>query len=181
MLTLEFGDESENPRFQALEVMKTLIRIRSKLTLEKMLKFANEVVENAKKMSKYYANQNDDSCNATQVTEFELRNIMIKKEGVLSILGALSSILLHAEDGQYEEMIEKIMELHVVPELNSLFSFMRARACKMIFTFYKLEYSDVNIYKLIAAGCVQCLLHNELPVKMQATQTISRIVVNHQC
>ena len=127
-------------------------------------------------------NNNTNSNGNYQISDSQMLEMMIKKEGVLAILGTLSGVLEKADEENknhtYMNAMKSLIMSHVIPDFRSQFGFLCARACWVVLNYYKLEYDDNNVYRAIAQGCIQCLQHPELPVKIESSRAIARIILN---
>ena len=175
-----------------------MVRVRTKYTFPKVLEFSTRVITESGRMQIAYLqsmsngnhhnnnnnshnnHNNDTSANGdiNNSNELQMKEMMIKKDGVLAILGTLSNVLEQAEDGKYMNDMKSLIMSNVIPDFGSQYGFLCARACWMIYNYYKLEYNDPSVYQAIAQGCMQCLKHPEIPVKIEASKAISRIILN---
>eukprot|EP00123_Amoebidium_parasiticum_P018830 comp24295_c0_seq1/m.45545 comp24295_c0_seq1/g.45545 ORF comp24295_c0_seq1/g.45545 comp24295_c0_seq1/m.45545 type:complete len:1028 (-) comp24295_c0_seq1:18-3101(-) len=88
------------------------------------------------------------------------------KDGILHMIGLLADTINEKED--LKPMLEPMLVSHVVPEFDSPYPFLRARACWMLQHFSSIEYSSDKIFEPIMAKLVQCLDGGDLPVQVMA-------------
>ena len=152
-------DDSYDPRSCALKFIADTVRIRSRYTFDKLLQFSQKMIRAA--------------TNEQQAKDIE---VMVNKDAVLCILGHLANILRKAEDEKYVIALKELIMQHVVPDFDSFFGFLRARACWLVGKYWKLEFSPTE-WQRIGVAVIKSLHDDELPVQMEASAGLSKIVL----
>ncbi|KAF6031490.1 IPO7 [Bugula neritina] len=101
-----------------------------------------------------------------------------QKDGILHMLGALSTILLKKD--LYKAQVENLLVNYVYPEFKSEHGFLRARACWALQHFVNTKFSDMSNLGTAVEMVRQCLCDDkELPVKVEAAIALQMLIEYH--
>ena len=147
-----FLNEFLDPRSAATRVVGNLVRYRGQDTINGLLVFFNEILQN-------YANGNQKH---------------VEKDGCLQMIGCLSKILFNTK--KYETEAEPMIVTHVFPEFRSSIAFLRSRACSIVQNFDHIEWSDSSNLNTMIHMVLQSLSDPSLLVQFEASK-VRKIVI----
>eukprot|EP00124_Ichthyophonus_hoferi_P001678 Ihof_evm6s94 gene=Ihof_evmTU6s94 len=96
------------------------------------------------------------------------------KDGILCIIGLLAETI--NEKQELNHMLEPMLLTHVVPEFDSPYGFLRARACWMMQHFSQITYSSDHVLVPIVEKLLYCLDSGDLPVQVMAAIGIQSVL-----
>jgi len=151
----DFMEEFRNPTIAAQNLLVEVVKLRTRDTLNLVLQVITQILEQYKS------------------TPVEQQNF-IQKESALRMFGCLRKLLLSKEE--FKPAIEGLLINHVFPEFQHNHGVMRARACKVVGEYSRLEYSDKNHHAQAVTLVCDSLKDKDLPVQMESAIALSRIV-----
>jgi hypothetical protein len=98
----------------------------------------------------------------------------IHKEAALRMIGSLKSLLIKSEE--YHKPVESLIINHVFPEFQNPTGFMRSRAAWVVGQFSRLPFESKQNKASSVQMVINALQDKELPVKLEASKALSRIV-----
>ncbi|CUM65117.1 uncharacterized protein PRCAT00002744001 [Priceomyces carsonii] len=125
-------DELDSPDVAAVGLLVTLVDKRKSVTLEPILSFAYNQLNNLF--------QQTDSLEVAK-----------QKEGALRLIGGISHYLILPKSPYYSQM-EQFLKTLVFPNLNSKFEFLRARTLEVSSKFADLEFKENESLSLLFHG-----------------------------
>ena len=96
-----------------------------------------------------------------------------EKDGALYMVGCLSHLI---EGTSVHSEMESFLVAHVLPELQSSFPFLRARACWIFQQFNTIHFSNPKNALYAWEGVSQCMTDKDLPVKVQAALAVGSLL-----
>lgn len=172
---IENLDSLVDPREEALSLIEDLVQVRTKYTLENVLKHAfNKITESSKLVREC---QNDNTFHNNN----DILHKMIEKDGWSMILGKLADIITQNE--KYSQEMIELIHTCIIFDFNSKYWFSRAGAFRIIAQFDEIimQHSCIkeNSRRLIINGCLQCLADKNKPlIKVEACNAIARLVLH---
>ena len=108
----------------------------------------------------------------------ESEQAIIEREGAMRMLGALRAIILKQDELQ--PPVEQLLHSAVLPALYSPHGFVRSRALWTLGRYSKMEFQNRDKLTEALARCCQLLSGDELPVRLSAAQSLTRLVRNKE-
>ena len=152
-------EDYRNPAVAAKSFIHCLATRKKKVMLMPILMFANDLL---------------GRCASDKPSVENAR----RKDGLLCILGCIAEVLLKQDD--LAKQLEKLVELHVFPEFDSPYPFLRARACWLINAFASMPFANPENCIRTIRHLMNCLCGLELPVKVYAAIGLETFVAAHE-
>eukprot|EP01080_Neovahlkampfia_damariscottae_P008673 gene8673-620_t len=138
----------------AANVLLTLSKLRPK-TAPVILKFLNQKMVNHQKEQNFYV-----------------------KEGVLYCIGLMKASVRKL----LKNSLETLLITHIIPELfNKIHPYLRSRACWVLSKFVNIQWQDKKTFTAGLEGVIQCIQDKDLPVKIEASVTLSEMIKSKLC
>jgi hypothetical protein len=147
--------EFVDPRTAAVNVLIAALKLRTADSLDPVLNFVTST------LNTYTAAPPD-------------QKQPILKEGALNMLGAMKKLLLSKEN--FKPAIRNILLQHVFTEAKCPLGYMRSRVMTLLGQYNQLGWDDENHKAFTIRLAVEYLVDSDLPVKLEAARTISRLV-----
>ncbi|KAJ6229662.1 d-importin 7/ranbp7 [Anaeramoeba flamelloides] len=140
-IRIEFmGDEATFlPKIAAQNFLLDLCTARAKGNLEGFIQYLGQIFEE-------YSNTPNDV------------DLILKKDGAMKALGILAPKLKTLPD--FFEDLELILKNYILPEFNSKYWFLKARACWLFGNYANLPFQEEDIKLLALKNVVDCLIYN---------------------
>ncbi|XP_078483140.1 importin-7 isoform X1 [Ciona intestinalis] len=98
-----------------------------------------------------------------------------RRDGALHIIGSLADTLLKRK--MYKDQLELMLRTHVIPELQSDYGFMRARACWVVQHFSEAKFKKKENIIATAEALKHLLLNDgDLPVRVEAAMALQEFL-----
>ncbi len=153
---VDFYDDGISPDIAACGFLLTLASKRKKASLDSISGFLSSAL---------------DSYNSQPLEKQRPE----EKEGMLRMLGAIANVLL-AKNSPLAIYMENTFVQHVLPEFNSPYGFLRARACQLCNTFSDLEFKDANNLAILYGSIRKCMTDDALPVRVEAALALQPLI-----
>jgi importin-7 len=153
-------DDFKNPISAAQELLQEAVLVRKKTLLMPILEFCMSILAQ-------YSHQS--------IMDASLAR---KKDGALTLIGYVSESL--EKQKTLKSQLDDMLVVHVLPELRSVFPFLRARACWTLQTFSFVEFKNAEHFKFALEGVICCLRDSELPVQVHAAMALQDLLTDHE-
>lgn len=153
---IDVYEESATPDIAATNFLVTLIRKRSRHTLNSLLAFVQGVV------GRHIANVED-------------LDLARQQEAALRIMGSISHIIL-SKKSPIANDIEPFIAQYVFPDFTSPHGFLRARACEFLNRYADVEFKSPENISVAYQSIFNCLDDENLPVQVEAVLALQPMV-----
>lgn len=153
---IDVYEESPTPDVAATNFLVTLIKKRSKHTLNNLLSFVQTVV------NRHLADVND-------------LQLAREQEAALRIMGSISHIVLSKKSPIADQM-ETFISQYVFPDLSSPHGFLRARACEFLNHYADVDFQNVDNISIAYRSVIACMEDENLPVQVEAALALQPMV-----
>eukprot|EP01135_Chromosphaera_perkinsii_P012403 Nk52_evm14s2657 gene=Nk52_evmTU14s2657 len=156
-IKFDIFEDFQSPVTAAGNLLKELVDRRGKVTLMPTLTFANGVLTE-------YINLPENQ-----------RNPRLK-DGILNLIGNIAGCINKKKE--LKGQLENMLVAHVLPEFQSRFGFLRARACYIVHSFSMVKYkNDQNIVACLE-NVVRCMRDTDIPVRVEAAMAL-RVLIRY--
>lgn len=146
--------EVYDPTSACSNLLIDLAKTRKKVVFNSILSFLNVILNNYLK------------------TPIQSRNAR-EKDGALYMVGCLSHLI---ESTPVFSEMESFLVAHVLPELQSKFPFLRARACWIFQQFNMVHFSEPKNALYVWEAVFHCMTDKDLPVRVQAGMAVGSLL-----
>jgi len=99
-----------------------------------------------------------------------------EKDGAMAVIAELEDKLRVVPE--YAKQLERILVDHIFPEFSSPHPWLRARACYVFGSFFRLEWANEENYKTGLRLVLKCVVDPELPVRVRAVMALQHLIAN---
>lgn len=153
---IDVYEESPTPDVAATNFLVTLIRKRSRHTLNSLLTFIQGIV------TRHMENTQD----------LELAR---QQEAALRMMGSISHIVLSKKSSIADKM-EPFIAQYVFPDFTSPHGFLRARACEFLNHYAEVKFENVENIFVAYQSVLSCMDDEHLPVQIEAALALQPMV-----
>eukprot|EP01100_Stratorugosa_tubuloviscum_P015507 TRINITY_DN897_c0_g2_i1.p1 TRINITY_DN897_c0_g2~~TRINITY_DN897_c0_g2_i1.p1 ORF type:complete len:994 (-),score=396.95 TRINITY_DN897_c0_g2_i1:163-3144(-) len=155
-------NDFKNPKNTALDLMNSLLKVRSREHLNEFMVFLSNGLQ-------CYLNEVEQ---AKQQGRPPAISFAKQKSGLMLAIGSLAPLLKK----RYINILEQMLQIHVLFEFSSPYPFLRARACWLFTQFDNILFQNQNIFLQALHSILNLLGDNELPIKIFAAVAIKSLV-----
>lgn len=153
---IDVYEESHTPDIAATNFLVTLIRKRSRHTLNPLLTFVQGVV----------------TAHQSNPADLELAR---QQEAALRIMGSIAHFVLSKKSPIADKM-ESFIAQYVFPDFNSPHGFLRARACEFLNHYADVKFESVDNVSIAYQSVLSCMEDKYLPVQVEAALALQPMV-----
>ncbi len=154
---LDIYDESTSPDLAAISLLVTLTTKKKKTTLEPILKFAYNSLNQLKDVAG---------------TDLEAAK---KLEGAMRLIGSISDNFVKETSPFYSQM-EAFLTNLIFPHFDSQFGFIKARTCEVASKFAEIEFQDAANLGVLFRGILSSFENDHLPVQLEASLALQNFI-----
>ncbi|CCH40472.1 putative importin-7 [Wickerhamomyces ciferrii] len=154
---LDIYDEYSSPDLAAIGLLITLTTKKKKTTLEPILKFAYNLLNELKLPAK---------------NDLESAK---KLEGALRLIGSISDNFVKTSSPYYSQMESFLADL-VFPHFENNFGFIKARTCEVTSKFAEIEFQNQDNLGTLFRGILTSFENEHLPVQLEASLALQSFI-----